>query len=283
MSRVVLCGLVAWAGLTGAAIAQNPRLVPTYGTVTVAAQDRQQIEVQAGGWNDPSRLVEYPCQGLVADPPDVRFRYAASAEALAVSVRSSGETTLLLNDPAGGWHCSDGKVPSLTWEEAPEGVYDVWVGYRQRTVDGVFPATVSIVSGDLVAQDPVIVMFDWQTAALTDQTRKQLAPTIAAGRSDGASVTIEAHADIAEGDVDAASETDYLRNDPVFQRADAEVLLDTSRRRAGVVRDYLVSQGVPEEAITIVPFGHARPAAEGPSPRNRRVEVRAVTIGSPTG
>jgi outer membrane protein OmpA-like peptidoglycan-associated protein len=45
---------------------------------------------------------------------------------------------------------------------------------------------------------------------------------------------------------------------------------DLSRRRAEVVRDYLVSKGVPSERVTVSGFGSSRPAAD-----NRTVEGRA--------
>jgi outer membrane protein OmpA-like peptidoglycan-associated protein len=58
-----------------------------------------------------------------------------------------------------------------------------------------------------------------------------------------------------------------------------------SENRAGAVRDYLLSQGVPEASIVSRGFGEAHPVAtndtaEGKS-QNRRVEI--VVSGTPIG
>ena len=53
--------------------------------------------------------------------------------------------------------------------------------------------------------------------------------------------------------------------------------LELSQRRAQVVRDYLVSRGVPNEAISSMGLGQSRPVADNRSPdgraSNRRVEI----------
>ena len=50
---------------------------------------------------------------------------------------NNGDTTLLINDGAGNWHCNDDSAPGsnlnplVDLANAPAGQYDVWIGsYR---------------------------------------------------------------------------------------------------------------------------------------------------------
>lgn len=150
-SLVTLAAAVAALLSAGPVVAQNYGLEPTYGSATVQAPTAHVVDVQAGGWKDPTYWAGRGCDGWVAEAPDFRFRYAPGDAPLTVSVRSEGETTLLINDPGGRWHCADtGETPSLTFEAPQAGLYDVWVGYRRREGEraphAVFPATLSIVT-----------------------------------------------------------------------------------------------------------------------------------------
>ncbi|WP_374295310.1 OmpA family protein [Sphingomonas sp.] len=94
--------------------------------------------------------------------------------------------------------------------------------------------------------------------------------------------------------LDALAEEAKTRDGPIVLRGHSDSQgsdkdnMRTARRRAEVVRDYLVEKGVPKERITVIALGEARPIApnakldgsddpEGRA-RNRRVEVE---IGVP--
>jgi hypothetical protein len=51
-----------------------------------------------------------------------------------VRASGSGDTTLLINDASGNWHCNDdssGLNPMVSINNPPSGQYDIWVGsYR---------------------------------------------------------------------------------------------------------------------------------------------------------
>lgn len=108
------------------------------------------------------------------------------------------------------------------------------------------------------AGDPpiTVVYFGFEEPALTDRGRQSLDEFTRAFRATKQSeLTVSGHIDRAEADEDLA------------------------RRRAEIVRDYLVAAGVPAPAITVQSFGELRPLVETPDgarePDNRRVEVIA--------
>ena len=78
------------------------------------------------------------CAGWVSAAPDFELRYTAgSSLPLILSAASSSDTTILVNDPNGNWHCNDdggnsGLNPALTFHNPASGTYDIWIGsYRQ--------------------------------------------------------------------------------------------------------------------------------------------------------
>jgi hypothetical protein len=124
-------------------------LPPAYGTYTLRSgftPDPFEVRVVAGGRNNASSWSNGQCAGFVADAPDVRLMFqGGSFPELYFSVGSNSDTTLVINDPNGNWHCDDdsgneGLNPLLRM--APiSGQYDIWVGtYGQSTAN----ATLSI-------------------------------------------------------------------------------------------------------------------------------------------
>ena len=117
-----------------AAAAQDPSLGPNFGTATLRAgfqPDPHVVEVRAGGDRDASRM--NGCAGMVSAAPDYRVAYTAgSGLALTFRVRSSADTTLVINGPDGRWSCNDdtgGSLnPGVTYRTPSSGQYDVWVG-----------------------------------------------------------------------------------------------------------------------------------------------------------
>ncbi|MGV3592741.1 MAG: pre-peptidase C-terminal domain-containing protein [Gammaproteobacteria bacterium] len=75
------------------------------------------------------------CSGFIfAEQPDLRVEYEASEYVFGIFVNSSIDTTLVVNDPDGTWHCNDDAAflgnsnPGIEFGEPLSGVYDVWVG-----------------------------------------------------------------------------------------------------------------------------------------------------------
>lgn len=94
--------------------------------------DPHQIEMTAGGSIDASDLSSR-CMGMISSAPDYEITYRdAGNYPLAVTFRSSADTTLVINAPDGQWYCDDdsaGKFnPRVSFADAMDGVYDIWVG-----------------------------------------------------------------------------------------------------------------------------------------------------------
>jgi hypothetical protein len=117
----------------GVAAAQDWRLPPTYGTVTLSAgflPDPHVTNLQSGGSIDAARLGG-ECRGFVANAPDVDLRYTSGNYNLTISVVSDADTTLVINGPDGRWYCNDdanGLNPSITFTGPRSGLYDIYVG-----------------------------------------------------------------------------------------------------------------------------------------------------------
>lgn len=75
------------------------------------------------------------CRGYVTAQPDVIVRYTRPASWVRFFVRAGGDTTLVINDAAGRWWCSDDDGgypnPMVDISSPSGGQYDIWVGsYR---------------------------------------------------------------------------------------------------------------------------------------------------------
>lgn len=98
--------------------------------------DPAQYNVVSGGSMDASRLGLAPnCRGFVTAQPDAIVHYQGPASWVRFYVRAAGDTTLVINDAAGRWHCSDDEGgslnPMIDISGPPGGQYDIWVGsYR---------------------------------------------------------------------------------------------------------------------------------------------------------
>lgn len=127
---------------------------PRYGSVSLNAgfsPDPQRVAVRAGGTSDVRTMnLDSSCRGFIAtDRPDYRVRYQAGTYALRIAACSGDDTTLVINDASGNWHCSDdaeGRNPVVTWTSPPSGSYDVWVG-RYNSGEGDAQVVLSETSG----------------------------------------------------------------------------------------------------------------------------------------
>ena len=133
---------------------------PTFGEETLTAgfaPDPHSIELVAGGPINARETID--CAGYIADAPDFRLRYVAGDLPLIVSVRSDGDTTLVIRTPSGDWICDDDSGGSLnplvTISDPSSGPYDIWVG----DFDGNSPSATLLISemaGGAVVVDPAL-------------------------------------------------------------------------------------------------------------------------------
>lgn len=140
MKRLVIAGTVlAGTLMAGPAVAQpNMNAQPLYGTVTLRSgftPDPRVVRTQSGGTYNASNLGGN-CTGWIGRAPDVRLNYSAGSLPLILSVASSTDTTLVVNGPDGSWYCDDdsgnGNNPSLRWNNAQSGRYEIWIGSYAR-------------------------------------------------------------------------------------------------------------------------------------------------------
>lgn len=109
-------------------------LDPAYGAIDLAAgftPDPHTVSISAGGSFDASAISG--CVGWIAQAPDYRVNWTAGSGELPLTfhVASEADTTLVINDAQGNWVCdddSDGVNPVVSFQNAPSGQYDVWVG-----------------------------------------------------------------------------------------------------------------------------------------------------------
>lgn len=124
-------------------------LAPTYGEVSLDpgfAGDPYAVALDAGGTTDVSYLGG-SCVGYAASAPDYRVSYGqGSSTLLRFYFISDADTTLIINDANGVWHCADDTFgtlnPTLDFASPPAGAYDIWVGtIRGDIVQGTLQVT----------------------------------------------------------------------------------------------------------------------------------------------
>ena len=104
------------------------------GTYTLRAgftPDPRRYNVTAGG-NVRVNNFDGRCAGFVSREPDIRVNYTAGSLPLVFRTRSSGDTTLIVNDGSGNWYCDDdgaGELDAKVVVTNPtNGQFDVWIG-----------------------------------------------------------------------------------------------------------------------------------------------------------
>ncbi|WP_136253972.1 hypothetical protein [Onishia niordana] len=123
--------------LAGSAQALNWQASPLYETIELKSgfePDPHQITLSAGGSTAASEAGPN-CSGYVnGDQPDLDINFEASQYPLTIYVESAADTTLVVYDANGNWHCNDdystasGTNPALQWRSPTAGNYNVWVG-----------------------------------------------------------------------------------------------------------------------------------------------------------
>lgn len=134
--KTILGTLIAVLFVGQAAIAQDYSLQPVYGTGDLDGgfvPDPYVIEVSAGGSINIESLGN-SCVGFIeSEQPSYDLNYEASNASLGVFVESTIDTTLVINDPDGNWHCNDDADlltdanPGINFENPLRGQYNIWV------------------------------------------------------------------------------------------------------------------------------------------------------------
>ena len=135
-----LLSLVLATGLAGTVVAQSGLSLggsqSNYGRKSLSGgftPDPSDVSVVSGGsLNSSTMSLGAGCTGYVTRQPDFILDYDDAANFLRFYVTGTGDTTLLVNDAAGRWHCNDdshgGTNPTVDLRNPPEGQYDIWVG-----------------------------------------------------------------------------------------------------------------------------------------------------------
>lgn len=133
--QVAVAALVSM--MTMAAQAVDWTEPPTYGTVRLDAGFRPDpyVVVLTAGGNDAASETHPSCSGYIGNAPDVDLHYQASSQALSLYVESAADTTLVVYDADGNWHCSDdfasdsaGTNPGVVLSNPASGNYHIWIG-----------------------------------------------------------------------------------------------------------------------------------------------------------
>lgn len=110
-------------------------LTAAYGEITLRSgftPDPRRISLRAGG-AVPAANASPGCTGSIARAPDYQVTYTAGRLPLIIRTESATDTTLVVNDPDGVWHCDDdgrgqGGDAQVNLDKPASGVYDIWVG-----------------------------------------------------------------------------------------------------------------------------------------------------------
>jgi len=144
--RLLTLVLAAFGLAAVPAQAQPRRNASPQHTLAIAA-DAVSASVQAGG-ADRNAVAGSGCSGFIAnDSPSAAITVEGDGP-LSIYAVSGTDTTMLVSDPAGRWHCSDdanGSNPAVTFAQAAAGTYMVWVG--TFSPDARAAATLSAVRG----------------------------------------------------------------------------------------------------------------------------------------
>ncbi|MFO0863294.1 MAG: caspase family protein [Gemmataceae bacterium] len=138
----------------------DPKLNPSFGTVVLKAgfQPDPLVKVLQAGGELQTKLAGV--EAFVAKAPSFRLEYAAGKYPLSFTVRSSGDSTLLIHLPDGSWIADDdsggGLDPLIRFGQPLSGRYDIYVGtIGKAPVDVKLFITEGVVPGQAaVRPDP---------------------------------------------------------------------------------------------------------------------------------
>ncbi|MEM1054737.1 MAG: peptidase S1 [Bacteroidota bacterium] len=112
------------------AVSAQPERSGTPQVTLEVTGDLAEATVQAGG---PDRVAVQGsgCSGYIANSSPAGAITWSGSGALSIYATSGTDTTILVLDPNGRWHCSDdanGSNPAVTIAQAKSGRYLAWVG-----------------------------------------------------------------------------------------------------------------------------------------------------------
>lgn len=140
----IVFALVASAAPTGAqanlVIGRNASNFGVFSISPGFQPDPRVLQVVSGGeLNVEAQGLGAGCVGFVTSQPDLVLNLNGVSSMLRFFVRSNADTTLVVNDARGNWHCNDDVAsnntnPMVTIRNAPAGHYDLWIGSYQSGV-----------------------------------------------------------------------------------------------------------------------------------------------------
>ncbi len=106
-----------------------------YGTANLTSgfvPDPYSVSLTSGGPVDVSYLGS-ACSGFATASPDLKVIYSSGAfPLLRFYFAGTGDTTMVVNDPNGNFHCVDDSFgtinPTIDFNNPASGTYDVWIG-----------------------------------------------------------------------------------------------------------------------------------------------------------
>jgi hypothetical protein len=135
MQRRLTFAALAAIAFAAPAAAQDTSLAANFGEVTLEAgfvPDPHQVRITAGGTIDASTISGASCVGKISAAPDYKVNYTGGGFPLVFRSFGASDTTLVINDAQGNWHCDDdsgtGLNAQIVFYDPPSGVYDIWVG-----------------------------------------------------------------------------------------------------------------------------------------------------------
>ena len=130
MTTILRLSAVAALLLTSAAASAQPDRSASPQVSLAVSGDLAEATVQAGG-NERVAVQGSGCSGYIANNSPAGAVTWNGSGALSIYAVSGTDTTILVSDPDGRWHCSDdanGSNPGVTIAQAKSGQYLVWVG-----------------------------------------------------------------------------------------------------------------------------------------------------------
>ena len=126
----VLFLLAAVAALAAVPAQAQPRRGAAPQQTLTVADAPASVTVRAGG-SDRNAVPGSGCSGFIKNGQPSATVEVSGDGPLSIYAQSGTDTTMLVSDPAGRWHCSDdadGSNPAVTFARAAPGTYVVWVG-----------------------------------------------------------------------------------------------------------------------------------------------------------
>ena len=128
--RSSLLLLFAAVGLAALPAQAQPRRNAAPQQTLAVADAPASVTVTAGG-ADRNAVPGSGCSGFISNASPSATVQVSGDGPLAIYAQSGTDTTMLVSDPSGRWHCSDdanGSNPAVTFAKAAPGTYVVWIG-----------------------------------------------------------------------------------------------------------------------------------------------------------